>query len=116
MDIYQFQILNPIIDKKKPHIDKYGVFIIPKIMKYYNYFLECCRFNNNIGFKEYFILLGYTKFNVHAKKCHVDNYGRLKLNVAGDIKDYITNEVTDRGNINVEYLSSETDYDIYKIS
>ena len=40
MDIYQFQILNPIIDKKKPHIDKYGVFIIPKIMKNQNNYIS----------------------------------------------------------------------------
>lgn len=115
MSILQYELVAPITNRKKPHIDNRGAFIIPDIQKLYTHYIEVKRYNPKQLCYEYFLLLGTTKFDEQCRTCRVDNYGRLKLIPHGDIKEYITNEIKSRGNINVEYLFSEESYDIWKL-
>lgn len=114
--IHNYEIVNPVINKKKPHVDMHGVFIIPNIKKNYRYYIEAAIYNQQTCDKEYFLLLGMTNFNDNCRKCRVDDYGRLKITIKGEIKDYIIREVKERGNVNVEYLESSDTFDVYTIN
>lgn len=115
MSILKYEIINPITNRKKPHIDKYGAFIIPAIKKNYKYYIEVKRYNTTTLCYEYFIILSIIKFDSQCKKCRVDDYGRLKLIVHGDIKDYIVNEINNRGNVEFNYMESEQEYDVWQV-
>lgn len=115
MSIFSYEIINPPTDRKKPFLDERGFFIIPNIRKRYCYYIECARNNTNTLCREYFILLSTVKFNESCRKCRVDDYGRLKLKLHGELNDYVVREMPSRGNIKFEYLESENEYDIYLI-
>ena len=113
--INQFDIINPVINKKSPFFDeKRGLFIFPTNIPY-KYFLECSKINEITKDIEYYILLGKEKFNENCRSCQVDNYGRCKLKPLGIIKDYIKQESKERGNIILDYIESAENYDIYNL-
>ena len=114
--IHNYEIVNPVINKKKPHVDMHGVFIIPNIKKNYRYYIEAAIYNQQTCDKEYFLLLSTINFNDNCRKCRVDDYGRLEVIIKGEIKDYIIREVKERGNVNVEYLESSDTFDVYTIN
>lgn len=111
-DIVKYNILNPISNNKKPFY-KNNFLYIPSIGKY-NYFLEAS-LQNEYGGVDYYLLFGKTKFNEHCRKCITDNYGRVKINIKGSIKDYVKEECERYGNINVDYVESADDYDVFTI-
>lgn len=115
MGIYKFEILNPTTDNKRPFFDnKRGLFMFPVKSKY-RYYVECANINPNTNIKEYYFLLSDKKFDEHCRLCHTDNYGRTQIKIKGEIKDFILDEIKYRGNVNVTYLESEDDYDVFKI-
>lgn len=115
MSIYKYQIDNPITDTKKPFLDKKGFFIVPNIIKNYKYFIQCYRYNPNINDIEYFILLNNIKFDKQCRRCNVDNYGRLKINLGGNIKQYVEQQIKYNGNVNFKYIKNEDGYDVFMI-
>lgn len=114
--IYKYEILNCKIDKKRPFFDKNGLLYIPHIGKHYKYYIAATRYNTTIAEKEYFLLLSNTKFDFNCRNCNVDDWGRLKINLKGEIKDYLIDKYSNYSNVNVEYIESEDDYDVYLIS
>ena len=115
MPIAKYKILNPLIDHKKPYYDtKRRKFIFP-VKVGYKYFLEAAQYNPDKGYNEYFILLGTDKFDDNCRTCEVDMYGKCKLNIIGELKDYIIEQSEDRGNLQVEYVESGEDYDVFTI-
>lgn len=115
MSIIKYEIINPITNTKKPHVNKYGVFIIPNIKHNYRYYIEVMRYNDSKYCYEYFLLLSDTKFDEQCRKCNVDNYGRLKVIIHKELKYFINEEMNNRGNLNVEYIESEELYDVWQI-
>lgn len=113
--IYKYEIISPVIDRKKPHVDKTGAFIVPDIKYPYRYYVEVRRYNNSIFSYEYFVLLSTIKFDNNCRKCIVDNYGRLKVRLCREIKDFVNNEIAVRGNVDFEYIESEDIYDVFQI-
>lgn len=111
-ELFKYTILNPIADKTRPFINK-GVFYIP-ITEKYNYFLEVYQ-DNPFGGKDYFIILSKTKFNSSCRRCSSDNYSRIKLRLRGEIKDYVFDKCEQDGNIDVEYVESTDEYDVFSI-
>lgn len=101
MSIFNYKVLNPTTDKKKPFLDKNGFFYFYIKEKNIKYYLECVTINTEKQIKEYYLLVGENKFDEHCKLCHVDDYGRCKFKPRGELKDYIVNEMNDRGNLNV---------------
>ena len=115
MGIYKFEVLNPTTDRKRPFYNKEkGLFIFPVKSKY-RYFIECANINETTGQRDFYLLLSNTKFDENCRLCHTDSYGRCQVKVKGEIKDYIISETTYRGNIDIVYLESEDDYDIFKL-
>lgn len=115
MAIIKFEVLNPVKDTKKPFYDKVKKILFVPITKSYRYFVEVSRFNPNSGGKDYYILLGETKFDINCRLCTTDNYGRCQIKVRGELRDYVVNETDERGNITVEYQETDGNYDIYLV-
>lgn len=113
--IFKYEVINPIVNRKKPHVDKHGVFIIPNIKRNYKYCIETRVYNTSDLCYNYYLLLGVDKFDNNCNKCRVDDYGRLKVVTHRDFKDFIDGECKSRGNVNVTYMESECNYDVYKI-
>lgn len=107
-DIVKYEILNPVIDKTKPFFRK-GILFIP-IEEKYRYFIEAAQ-ENAYGEKYYFLLLSKTKFNSNCRICNTDMYGRVKIPLKGEIKDFVENKTT----IDIEYIESGEDYDVFSI-
>lgn len=104
MSILNYEILNPKTDNKRPFLDKSGLFYFPIDYKNIKYYLECARYENNI--RKYYILLGENKFDNNCRICRVDNYGRCKFKPKGELKDYLLNELNERGNVKVEEIDN----------
>lgn len=113
--IAKYKILNPLTDHKKPYYDtKRNLLIIP-IRNNYKYFLEAAQYNPDKGINEYYLLLGSNKFDDSCRPCETDMYGRCKLRVIGELKEYVLDQLEDRGNLEVEYVESGDGYDVYSI-
>lgn len=115
MSIYNYNIINPKTNKKKPFLDRRGFFIVPNINKIYNYYIEASKYNPITGDNDYYLLLSTYEFDEQCKRCRVDDYGRLKVFVTGDIKNYIVQEMNNRGNVKFDYIETIDDYDVYII-
>lgn len=114
--LHTYEIVNPVVNRKKPHVDTHGVFIVPNIRKNYKYYIEAAVYNQQTCDKEYFLLLGINNFNDNCRKCRVDDYGRLKVPIKGEVKDYILRESKERGNVDFEYMESSDTFDVYRIN
>lgn len=112
--IHQFRIINPIINKNKPYL-KNDYLIIPNCSIKYKYYIECDRYNPQSINNDYFLLLSINKFHPQCKRCIVDDYARLKIFVSGDVKKFVDSEIKDNGNVDVNYLYSEDNYDVFQI-
>lgn len=116
MSIYNYEILNPVISSKKPFYDtKRKLLFFPVNGSNYRYYVEVARNNKDTFAREYYVLLSNRKFDDNCRICHVDNYGRCQINLRGEIKDYVIQETKRRGNIEIEYVESERDYDVFAI-
>ena len=111
-DIIKYEILNPVSDVTKPFIRK-DIFYIP-LKKCYNYYIEAA-VTNELGGRDYYILLGTNKFNPHCRRCSTDGYGRVKIKLQGDIKDYVYTICERNGNIDVVYTESTENYDAFEL-
>ena len=47
---------------------------------------------------------------------YADDYGRLKVNLHGKLREFVNDEIKIRGNIECDYIESEPDYDVWKLS
>lgn len=116
MTITKYNVLNPKSDRKKPYYDiSKDIFYFPVKTKY-RYFVEASQFNLEKNVTEYFLLLGTTKFDENCRLCEVDGYGKCKIKLKGEIKDYVKSECTERGNIECNYIETEDNYDVFRIS
>lgn len=113
--IYKYEVTNPVVSSKKPHVDAHGVFIIPNIKRMYKYFVEAVSKDPDTYVETNVLLLSETKFDENCRRCRVDDYGRLKINIGDKLRNYITRECKSRGNVNVDYLESEDNYDVYLV-
>lgn len=111
-DIIKYDILNPIPDKSLPFVNK-GILYFP-IDENYRYFLEASQ-DNAYGGKDYFILLGKVKFSQHCRLCQTDMYKRVKLKLKGELKEYVNDVCEAKGNVNIEYVESAENYDVFSI-
>ena len=113
-DIVKYAILDPIPDKSKPFFDnKTDLFYIPTKTDY-NWYVASY-IDNQYGGVDYFLLLGKTKFNSHCRRCNTDQYGRTKLKLKGELYDYVRDTCEVYGNIEIEYVESAEDYDVFSV-
>lgn len=114
MSIFKYKILNPVKDPKLPFYDnKKGIFYIP-LNKKYRYFIEASTYDEDKGYS-YFLLLSAIKFNLNCRLCNTDNYGRVKVNIGGEFKDFVVKESEERGNVNIDYVETVDCYDVFNV-
>lgn len=104
MSILNYEILNPKTDNKRPFLLRNGLFCFHTDYKNIKYYLECARIENYE--RKYYLLVGETKFDKNCRLCSVDDYGRCKIKIKGELKNYIESEIKERGNINVEEINN----------
>lgn len=115
MAIHKYRITDPVIDPKLPFFDKRkGIFYVPT-KKEYRYYVACVTPNTDRDVN-YHILLGNTKFDINCRLCHTDLYGRVQIKVKGEIKDFIERESLERGNVQVTYIESIDNFDVFEIT
>ena len=113
--IIQYELVAPVTDRKAPYLNKDRVFIVPTIKKLYRYYVEVKRYNPNALCYEYFLLLSDKKFDAQCRKCRVDDYGRLKAILHNEVKQYVISETAARGNVQFEYVESDSLCDVWQI-
>lgn len=114
-NIYSYNIINPVINKKRAWFDiKKGLIFMPTNINY-RYFVECALNVDKLG-RQYYILLSNHKFNENCRLCQVDGYGRVKIPVRGELKDYLNSNYNCNFNINMDLIDNYDIYDVYCIS
>lgn len=116
-NIYSYNIINPVVNKKRAWFDiKKGLIFMPTNINY-RYFVECALNVDKLG-RQYYILLSNHKFNENCRLCQVDGYGRVKIPVRGELKDYLNSNYNCNCNfnINMKLIDSYDIYDVYCIS
>lgn len=115
MTIFKYEVLNPVKNNKKPfYDDKKNLLYIP-IKHNYRYYIECALINEYNGNREYYLLLSKIKWDTNCRLCNTDQYGRCKIKLNGELKNYIIEESKNRGNIDITYVESEEHYDIFRV-
>lgn len=112
-EIIKYEVINPISDKTRPFY-KDGVLYIP-IHERYKFIVET-RQIDEYGYTTYYLLLSKTKFSQHCRPCQTDGYGRVKFRPKGEMKDFIVTTCKKEGNINIEYIESGDEYDVFMLS
>lgn len=114
--ITKYEIINPIPIRTKPYLNKRGQLVIPNIyMQHYKWYIEVARYNPIIRDKEYYVLFGYTKFDINCVKLFKDYAGNYAIELRGEFGDFINKEIATRANVDIEYMYSEDDFDVFKI-
>lgn len=115
IDIYTYDIINPVLNRKKAWFDiKKGLIFFPCPTSHYRYFVECALNVDKLG-RQYYILLSSIKFNENCRICQTDCYGRVKIPVRGELKDYLSNNYNNSFNINIELQDRCDIYDVFCI-
>lgn len=115
MDIVNFDIVSPVVDKHKPFYFTNRNSLVCRFEKRYDYYVECSRYNPTTNSYNYYLLLSKENFNANCRKINNDNYGRALIRLHDSFNDFVKSECSNRGNINVEYLESTDDYDVYSV-
>lgn len=113
--ICKYEIIAPVTNRKSPYLNSKDFFIVPNIGKLYRYYIEVKRYNPNTFYYEYFILLGTEKFDTQCRKCRVDDYGRLKAKLHGEVLNFVSSEIRTRGNVQFVYDETDDIYDVWRI-
>lgn len=115
MTITKYNVLNPSINRKQPYYDVNKELFLFPVKSKYRYFVEASRFNREKNINEYYLLLGSVKFDDNCRLCEVNEYGKCKVKLKGEIKEYVMNECSERGNIECNYIETEDDYDVFRV-
>lgn len=112
----RFDIVNPVTNGKRPHYDKNkDLFLFPVDTKY-RYYVEARQYNTDTGEYKWYILIGKIKFSEHCRLCEVNMYGMCKFHPRGEFKEYIVRECEERGNVDMDKVDANADYDIWLVS
>lgn len=115
MEINNYDIVAPVIDRKKPFYYEKRRSLICRFRQRYTYYLEGSRYNQNTKTKDYYLFVGKIKFHDSCNKINNDDYGRAIMRLHSDFHDYVRDECYARGNINVTFVETEDNYDVYRV-
>lgn len=112
----QFDIINPVTNKRKPRYDKEkDIFLFPVNIKY-RYYIEASKTDKDTGLITYYLLLSKIKFSNQCRLCEVNMYSMCKIHPRGEFKDYVVRECNERGNITVDKIDSNSDFDTWIVN
>lgn len=115
MTILKYNLIDPAVNKTKPYYNfQTDTFVFP-IKHKYNWFVQAYDINEVTRRKEYFLLLGKEKFDDGCRRCDCDGYGKCRVHLTDEFKEFVISECKSRGNIIVEYSESDEGYDAYNV-
>lgn len=116
MAIVKYEVINPVVNYKKPFLNSKGFLVIPHIGGRYKYYVECAR-NNPFNYeREYYVMLSNIKFDSNCRRCKTNSYGQLTIKLRGELYDFAVAECNTRGNVKFEYMETEEGYDVFQLS
>lgn len=113
--IYNFNLIAPKTDSRKPFLNRDGFFVIPTGSIRYKYYIEVSRYHPVYQTEEYYVLLSDTKFDEQCRKGRVDGIGRFCFRPHGDMLAGIEHSMEVLGNVEVEYIESTDEYDLWQV-
>lgn len=113
--LIQFEIINPVIDKKKPHYDSVKNLFTFTVETKYRYYIEARKIDEVTGEYTYYLLLSTKKFSEHCRVCETNMYNSCKIHPRGEFKEYIIRECGERGNIDMNKVNANNEYDTWLI-
>ena len=112
----KYEIVNPLPIRTKPHLNRRGELVIPNIATLkYNWYLEVARDNVVTGDREYYILFSTDKFDSSCIKLTKDYGCKYVIQLHGEFADFVHREINTRANVDIDYLYSEDNYDVWEI-
>lgn len=111
MPIFDYNVVKKPVNKYPRYDAVTGVFYV-KLDKVYSYYVAATRLNEK-GVKEYFLIFGNTKFDDNCIKCGIDSYGRYKLKLNDDFKNFLKTMQDIEVNVNITYIESSDNYDVF---
>lgn len=114
--LIQFEIVNPVTNKKKPCYDTANNLFIFPVKTKYRYYIEARTLDEDTGEYKWYLLLGTKKFSEHCRLCEVNMYRSCKIHPRGEFKEFIARECAERGNVDMDKTDANTDYDVWLIS
>lgn len=115
MEFVPYNVLNPVIDTKKPFLSKSGFLIFNADTTEYKYYLECSNRNAKNGDLEYLILLSKERLNKNYRSLEINDYGKYRFKPKGEMMDFIKEECKERGNIAITLLTKNEYYSVFKV-
>ena len=114
--LVKYEVINPLPIRTKPHLNRRGELVIPNIATLkYNWYLEVARDNVVTGDREYYILFSITKFDPSCIKLTKDYGRKYVIQLHGEFADFVHREINTRANVDIDYLYSEDNYDVWEI-
>lgn len=102
------------LDRTKSWINIKYKQIFSAEIKYNKYYQLIKRFEPKYNTTEYFVAF-MNNSDEDTKSCRVDDYGRTKFSIADIWKELNLDKLTTDTNINLEYVESIDDVDVFKI-
>lgn len=114
--ITKYEVLNPITKRNKPYYNTKGLLVVPNVFsKHYKWYVEVARTNPITADRNYFILFSTERFDDNCIKVSKDSSKRPCIELHRELKDYVDREIHARGNVELEYIESETEYDVWEL-
>lgn len=115
MDIIKYDLVEPVSDKSKPFYFANRHSIVCRFDTCYEYYIEVQQYNPDTNSYSFYLLMYKEKLNQNCRKINRDNYGRSIMRLHNRLDDYVSQECKNRGNVNVDYLESTDEYDVYSV-
>lgn len=116
MEIFKYEIIGKRTNKRRPFFDKEKGLFVCKIRASYKWWCQARVYSREEGCYNYYLLFSKEKFCDHAFKCHRDDFGRYRLKVSDEFKEWLIMYYdVDNGNFDVNYLETVDNYDVYSV-
>lgn len=116
MNLVAYDKVKPSLNKQKTWIDVSHKRIISREINPRNYITFGKRYDKELQTSIFFIItLDNIPYDRHYYKSHVDDYGRLRIDVKSIWKDAGLCNIEDNTNITIKHIDSDNDGDIYEL-
>ena len=116
MEIFKYEIIGKNTNKRRPFFDKKRGLFVCRIPGNYNWWCQARVYNEESLCYNYYLLFSIEKFCDNAKTCSRDDYGRYRLRVTDEFKEWLEKYYdVDNVNFDVNYLETIDNYDVYSV-
>lgn len=120
MEIFKYEVIDyRLTNHKDSYYDSENDLLVFRVVGKYKFVLQTRRLNSNNEY-DYFIILSENKINNNCRSCKRDDYGRFRIKLYGDTKDYLNSICEDNKcktiNVKIEFVESlDKLVDVYEL-